>query len=78
VALEMIYTDDREQAEQWRQALAKGEIPHHDPVASALASLRMAQSEWGMSLDQLAQRFRREPEMAELVEILRSEAEGGR
>jgi len=44
-----------------RQALAKGEVPKHDPVASELASLRRAQREWGMSLDALAQRYRHEP-----------------
>lgn len=75
IVLKHIETTDREQAEEWRQALAKGEVPKHDPVASGLASLRRAQRELGMSLDQLAQRYRREPEMAQLVEILRSEAQ---
>jgi hypothetical protein len=74
IVLKHIRTTDREQAEEWRQALAKGEIPKHDPDASGLADLRWAQRELGMSLDQLAQRYRREPEMAQLVEILRSEA----
>jgi hypothetical protein len=74
--LEEILTNDREQAEEWRQVLAKGKRPKHDPVASGLASLRRAHREWGMSLDALAQRYRREPEMAQLVEILRSEAAG--
>jgi hypothetical protein len=76
IVLEFIRTTDREQAEEWRQALAKGEVPNHDPVASGLASLRWAQRELGMSLDQLEQRYRREPGMAQLVEILRSEAAG--
>jgi hypothetical protein len=34
VHLEFICTDNREEAEKWRQALAKGEIPSHDPAAS--------------------------------------------
>jgi hypothetical protein len=75
VVLEMIYTDDREEAEGWRQALAKGEIPDHDPVASRRAELRWAHRELGMSREALAQRFRREPEMAQLVEAMWSELE---
>jgi hypothetical protein len=74
IVLKHIRTTDPEQAEEWRQALAKGEVPKHDPVANGLAHLRWVQRELGMSLDQLAQRYRREPEMAQLVEILRSEA----
>jgi hypothetical protein len=74
VALKLIWTADPEQAEEWRQALAKGKFPKHDPLASELVFLRWLQRKVGMSLDQLAARHRRDPGMAQLVEILRSEA----
>jgi len=34
IVLKHFETSDREQAEEWRQELAKGRRPKHDPVAS--------------------------------------------
>lgn len=58
IVLRLIETTDREQAEEWRQTLATGGIPSHDPAASWRAHLRRAHRELGMSAEALANRWK--------------------
>jgi hypothetical protein len=71
VQLAVSYTDDREEAEEWRQALANGKTPGGNPAANSRVNQRMMAElkQWELDQQRLAEerwsmafRERRSPE----------------